>query len=337
MHRRVALGLAATAAALPALQAVNAPLFGELDTAMVSSGQFAPVPLARLVRMTQTAQRFFADVKMRELTRALPRLLGTAQASRGVAESGQSAGFDTVLADVNALASSLAIKLHEHPVAWALADRAMQAARAAGDPEALARARWRMAIAMRRAKHYASAASLAVVAAAELRSDTGLATPWQAGFCARLLCSAAYIEALRGRGAHAYDLIAHAREVIREFPYAAYDADGIDGYAMSVARVVGDFGQAVDFAARVNVGRLPDIERQACFYENAAISWWGRGNPQRTYQILLATERLAPQEVQLRPWAHRLTLNLLSCGSKVDLTGLRDFAGRIGVNSFASA
>lgn len=340
MNRRIVLaGLAVSAAAVPKLRAANAPIIHELDTALIAFDTgLAPLPLPRLRRMIQTAQQYFANCQMRELAAVLPKLIGVTQASRTAADPATSAAFDAVLADANALASRLAIKLHEHAVAWVLADRALHAARASDDPRALARARWQVAIAMRRSKHPGSATAVVSEAAGQLRAATGLATPWDAGFCARLWCCAAYTEALNGHGARAYDLLEHAREVTREFPYASFGTDAIDEYGISVARAVGDFGRAVEYARRIRIGALPDVERQARYWEDTAIALWGKRQAAQTFQALLAAERLAPQEVQMRPWAHRLTVNLLSLGPQtVSLGGLREFAGRIGVGTGAIA
>lgn len=333
-RRHVLAGLAVSAGALPGLRAANAPMVSKLDVALAAfDPAAAPASLPRLTRMLATAGQHFANCQLRELAAMLPQLVGVTQASRSAADAGQIAAFDTVLADVNALGSRLAIKLHEHAVAWVLADRALHAARASGDPRALARAQWQVAIAMRRAKHPGSASALVETAAEQLRTATGLVTPWDAGFCARLWCCAAYTEALNGRSGHAYDLLGHAREVVREFPYASFGADSIDEYGISVARAVGDFGKAIEYARRIRVGALPDVERRARYWEDTAIALWGKQQYEATFQALLAAERTAAQEVRYRPWAHRLTVSLLSLGPKTGLSGLRDFAGRIGVGN----
>jgi hypothetical protein len=48
-------------------------------------------------------------------------------------------------------------------------------------------------------------------------------------------------------------------------------------------------------------------------------------------QALLAAERDTPQEVRYRPWAQHLTQNLMASDTRGALSGIREFAARIGV------
>lgn len=331
-RRHVLAGLAVSAAALPAWRAIATPLTGGLDRVLFyADAAAAPVPAPVLASRLQAGRVLFAACRWRELAAAMPPLIEAATASRAQATYDRVAAAQSLLAQVYVLANELAIKLHANPTACVLADRAVQAARAGGDPRVLAQAQWRMSISLRRSKHAASAAPLVTQAADDLKTATGLATPWDGGFYARMLCCAAYTQALAGRGGDAYALIDAARQVLAEHPRALFSTDGIDLYAISVARACGEFGQATGFARRIAVGGLADRERRTRFYEDAAIAWWGAGRPAQTYAALRAAEAIAPQEVALRPWAHRLTLNLLSCPARVGLSGLREFAVRIGV------
>lgn len=331
-RRHVLAGLAASAAAMPALRATAAPILSELDSTLFQPGTtFEPLPLARLARLTDSARAHFAACRWRELAAAMPHLIGVAQASREHADSGQRAGFDAALADAYVVGNELAIKLHDNPVAWVMADRAVTAARLSGDPRALARAQWRASISLRRSKHAHTASTVIQAAAQDLSRSTALETPWDAGFYTRMLCCAAYTESLAGRPANAYELLGHAREVVAEHPRSLFGFEGISLYAISVARVAGDYGLAVGYASQIRVGQLDTVERKTRFFEDTAIAQWGFGDREKTFEALLGAERIAPQEVRLRPWAHRLAVNLLS--SPVPLSGLRDFAGRIGVGT----
>lgn len=101
-------------------------------------------------------------------------------------------------------------------------------------------------------------------------------------------------------------------------------------YKISVSRVLGDYGTAVDYARQVDPARIVMPERRARYWEDTALALHGRGRPQATFQALLAAERDTPQEVRYRPWAQQLTTDLLNRDSR-NLPGVREFAGRIGL------
>lgn len=50
-------------------------------------------------------------------------------------------------------------------------------------------------------------------------------------------------------------------------------------YRISVARKLGDFGAAVDYARRVDPRGIVDLERRARYWEDAALALHGRGKP----------------------------------------------------------
>lgn len=78
------------------------------------------------------------------------------------------------LAQAYNVATQLLIKLHDNGMAWATADRAVQAAHGGGDPMVLAEARRLAATVLRRNQHRDGAQKLMLDAARALRADTGL-------------------------------------------------------------------------------------------------------------------------------------------------------------------
>lgn len=333
-RRHVLAGLAATAAVVPGLHHQALTMLTDLDTALHAPASApAPVSLAQLTKMIHQGWVDFSAVRFRELAVAIPHLIKVADASRAHADSGHEAEFDAALSAAYVLANELTVKLHVHDVSLMLADRAVHAARASEDPMAIARAQWRLAISLRRAKHRDIAEPIALAAAQQLR-NAGLQNPKAAGFYSRLLCCAAYSAALEGHQRSALDNLDAAAEVLREFPHAQeLRGFGVDSYQVSVHRILGDYGTALDAVRAVDFSLLPTPERQTRYLEDAAITMWGAGQVQDTYHILRRTELVAPDEVRFRPWAHRLTLNLLGSNQRTGLDGLKEFATRIGVGN----
>ncbi len=335
-RRRVFSGLASSAFVLPTLTSHASTMLAGLDSVLFGvSRQAQPLSRQALTSVLSAVRQDFTACRWSELAAKVPNLIKVAVVSRSHAGYDERGLFDSLLSDAYVLGNQLAIKLHEPEVSWVLADRAMQAATASGDPRALARAQWRMAVSLRRSRHKDMAVRMLSDAAEQLRRANDLETAWDAGFYARMLCSAAYTAALADRRAQAYGYLEHAREVAAECPRSPFSSTDIDLYGISVARAVGDFGQAVDLARSIRLGLLPETERQVRYWEDTAIALWGRGRPAETFQAMLAAERLAPQEVRLRPWAHRITVNLLSLGPRTGLSGVREFAIRAGVAATA--
>ena len=94
---------------------------------------------------------------------------------------------------------------------------------------------------------------------------------------------------------------------------------------------VGDYGTAVDFARKVDPRSITAAERRARYWEDTALALQGRGRPTSAFDALLAAEHDVPEEVRYRPWAQQLTRELLSAPASHGLSGIREFAARVGV------
>ncbi|MEU5931248.1 hypothetical protein [Micromonospora sp. NPDC047187] len=69
-------------------------------------------------------------------------------------------------------------------------------------------------------------------------------------------------------------------------------------YKISVSRVLGNYGTAVDHARQIDPARIVMPERRARYWEDAALALHGRGRLQATFQALLAAERDTPQALR---------------------------------------
>jgi transcriptional regulator with XRE-family HTH domain/tetratricopeptide (TPR) repeat protein len=281
MRRRDLIAMTAVAltgaVTLPA-ESVNAAK-GMADTIEdVIFGRVAAEPLAgnQLAAQLAAAHADFQATRYSQLAQRLPRLLAQAEAARDAASVNEAALAATRLAQAYNVTTQLLAKLHDNGIAWATADRAVQAAREGDNPLVLAEARR--------------------LAATE--------TAWT--------------------------LLAEADEAARRLEAARADRFSmldLAAYKISVSRVLGDFGIAVDYARPIDPVRIVSPERRARFWQDTALALHGRGRPQAAFHALLSAEKDTPQEVRFRPWARQLTRELLSHSS---LPGMREFASRIG-------
>ncbi|NJC71130.1 hypothetical protein HC031_15620 [Planosporangium thailandense] len=229
------------------------------------------------------------------------------------------------------MATQLLIKLHDDGIAWSTADRAVQAARASGDPLITAEATRLAATVLRRGRHHDGAQRLVLQAAYQLDADTGLTDSRETALYGQLLAAAAYTAATHRDTA--WTLLGEAEDAVHRADLGANPFKPLDlaVYKISVARVLGDYGAAVDYARRVDPTRITAAERRARYWEDTALALHGRGRPAGAFQALLAAEHDTPQEVRYRPWAQHLTQALMSADTRGGLPGIRDFAQRIGV------
>ncbi|WP_431947582.1 helix-turn-helix domain-containing protein [Micromonospora marina] len=300
-------------------------LFGPVDV--------APIPEHHLAAQLAAARADYRATRYTQLARRLPHLLARAIANRDSAAVHQLPMAASRLAQAYNIATQLLIKLHDNGMAWATADRAVQAARSGDDPVTLAEARRLAATVMRRTHHRDGAQKLMLDAAQALQADTGLLDATHSAVYGQLLAAASYTAAMHDDRDTAWTLLGEAETAARrtgDTKAGQFNLLDLAVYKISVSRVLGDYGTAVDYARQVDPARIVMPERRARYWEDTALALHGRGRPQATFQALLAAERDTPQEVRYRPWAQHLTTELLNRDSR-NLPGVREFASRIGL------
>ncbi|MDG9673764.1 helix-turn-helix transcriptional regulator [Micromonospora sp. DH14] len=291
-----------------------------------------PVGTASVRAALGTAWSDFHACRYARLSSRLSGLVSMATAARVTAGVDDRSTAASALTETYHLATQVLIKLHEDGMAWSAMDRSRQAAREADDPLLTAETERISAIVLRRSRHRARAEQTAVSAAQALDAGTGLTSVEQSCAYGRLLATAAYTAALSDRRDTAWELLAEADEASRRTEAGGGFAEvDVALYKISVARRLGDFGAAVEYARALRPDRLGNVERRARYWEDVALALFGRGAHAQAYRALLAAEQTAPQEVRYRPWAQQLTGALLSADRRQALPGLRSFAARTGV------
>ncbi len=326
------LGLTTGAALLPTAAATD--MASTMEDVIFGQVAVAPLPDRQLAAQLAAASADFRACRYSQLARRLPGLLAQAAAGRDHAPADQTQHAHGRLAWAYCLATLLLIKLHDDGVATCTADRAVQAARASGDPLITAEATRLAATMLRRARHRDGAQRLMLDAARQLDADTGLSDLPQTAMYGRMLAAAAYTAAMRDDRDTAWTLLNEAEAAAhRAGTTHAHRFNPLDlnVYKISVARMLGDYGTAVDYARQVDPARIAVPERRARYWEDTALALHGRGRPAGAFHALLAAERDTPQEVRYRPWAQHLTRELMAADPRNSLPGIREFAQRIDV------
>lgn len=336
MRRRTLLagltGVAGTAA-LGAVAQVSALESAMLDPPLASG---VPVALPHLRRDVNIARSIFQHGRYREVAAKLPNLLSTAIATCAELTTPEDIGAaNGQLAEIYTLATELMVKLGHDHLAWATADRALQAAYGSRDILTQASARRMWGIVMRRADRAETAHQLVVDTAAALQPELHR-SPEHLSVYGSLLSTAAYTAAVDGDRDTARTLIGEAVEaagrlgVDGNHRFTAFGPTGVGLYRISIARVLGDSGTAIEVARQIDPRAIPVVERRARYWSDVARSFHQWGKPERCYRALLAAERASPDEVRYRKPIHHITTSLLQHPTAHTLPGLRAFAGRVG-------
>ncbi|MFG2169486.1 helix-turn-helix domain-containing protein [Micromonospora chersina] len=336
-RREVIGGLAglvgSTLAGSPPALAVPPHVVTSLEDVLLGScpGPAGPVDPSRLRTALASAWSDFRACRYARVSARLPQLVATATAGHAAAADNERTTAASALTQTYHLSIQVLIKLHEDAMAWSAMDRAIQTARGANDPLLSAETARVTAIVLRRTRHGERAQQTLLCAAQALDESTGLSSARQVATYGRLLATAAYTAAVGDRRDTAWELLNEAAEAGRRSGtgdgFASVD---VALYRVSVARVLGDFGSAVQYARALRPDQLGSVERRARYWEDYALALHGRGAYAESFRALQAAERTAPQEVRYRPWAQQLSIALLDADRRQTLPGLRSFAARIG-------
>ncbi|MFD9968111.1 XRE family transcriptional regulator [Streptomyces sp. NPDC059011] len=304
---------------------------GLLEAALFQPQAAEPMSLPRLQLALSAARRDFRAARYTVLGENLGRLIAAGEATREATTDAAREQAQSVVARSYVLASELAVKVHSD-VAWASADRALNAARESGRPAPLGEAARVLAIAMRRSGRAGSAVDLLARTAGELGAENSVQAH---AVRTSLLLTGAYSAAQAGDRGTALDLTGEAEETAARLgadPRAElYTVDATPAqvalYRIGIHNALGTPDEGVAYARSISPTVFPTAERQARYWTDTARMWARIGDHRRTYTALRAVDRAAPEEAR-RPSVQALTADLLYASTS--LPGLREFAARTG-------
>ncbi|MGB3437318.1 MAG: helix-turn-helix transcriptional regulator [Actinophytocola sp.] len=302
------------------------------------TGAGVPVDPQRLRQAVAHVRATFYAGRYAEAAVQLLDLLPIAAATHATSVAHGQAAVKGQLAELHIITSELMIKVSNDPLAWTTADRATQAAQDSGDTLTQAAAARQWAIVLRRAGHASTAQRLVLDTAAGMQPDLRRGPDFFAAY-GSLLSTAAYTAAVDGDRHTAHALIGEAADAARQVGtdpatrFAAFDTNGVGVYRISIARVLGDYGTAIDAARHVDPNTIPLAEQRARYWSNIARSFHEWGKPEKCYRALLAAEHAAPDEVRYRAPIQQITASLLHHPTPQALPGLHAFARRIGTSA----
>jgi transcriptional regulator with XRE-family HTH domain/tetratricopeptide (TPR) repeat protein len=269
----------------------------------------------------------FQASRYRSLASRLPVLLASIDCAPADA---------AVAAELYNTAVHVCIKLKVTGMDWLAADRALAAARQAGDPAVTANVSRNVATLLRGAGRYDTAEQLALEAADRLPLSEPTVTAEHLSLYGMLLCNAGYAAAQAGHRSRCAELLDEADTAAarlggdRNEHWTAFGPTEVLLHRISASWRLGDAGTAIAYARKIRAGTIRLPERQARYWVDVARAFDQWGKPAQCYQALRKAETAAPEEVRAQPKARVLARNLLAAPASPALIGLREFATRLG-------
>lgn len=298
----------------------------------------APVLPAAVHRDVARAKQAFQSCHYDELSRMLPRMLASARAAVETSTTDEAQrDARTAHTDLLHVATSLLLKQGHVDLALVAADRASQTASASCNPVAELAAARIVTHASFAAGHGGIANDLVTRYADRFANTIDGRSPQLTSVYGALLLRGAIASAKLGDQHRASELLQEAErlsttiEPHANYAWTSFNSNNVLVHRVATAVELGDAGEAIDRARRVEIGAIPVVERRAALWVDIsrAFSQWQKVD--EAVRALLAAERTAPEEVRGRRAVQLLVDHLLRQHRGPSSEALTSLARRVGV------
>jgi tetratricopeptide (TPR) repeat protein len=223
---------------------------------------------------------------------------------------------------------------NEADAAWVAADKAVQAAEASGDPFAVVASLFRMAHTFMRLRRFDQAKQVADESIALLAIRDKPVEGWSLYGAMHLVVAA--LAGFENDRTTAREALDEAERIADQVGEGRNDYDTEFGptnvliHRVSVAVDLGDAGEAIDVAKRLDVSKLSN-ERQMRVLLDTARAHVQRRNLNEAVGTLVRAEQVAPEHLRSHTVAHQTVSDLLDQQGGRDSDELMQLAQRLGV------
>lgn len=266
----------------------------------------------------------------------LPGLLSDAVAAYHSADDRRSAA--RTLAGAYQITRQWLHHIPDGDLAWIAADRAMNAAREADDPQLIALGAWALSASYRRAGQQEEATRLCLAAADELkpRIDESDPHPDLLAAYGMLHLAAAISCAQSDEEGRAWMLHRVADDAARTLgarydPWTAFGPGNVAIHGLAIEAELGRADAVVEHGARLNVDDVPSVERRARVLIDTARAFVQRGEDESAILVLLDAERTSGDEVRHSTLVRELLRELLVRDRARARSHVHDLARRVGL------
>ena len=295
-----------------------------------------PSDVEGLRRRVTAARQAYQRCQYEAMTKELPGLLADVTTATQVMNGSAQLTAFALSAEAHHVTASLLLKHDDQGTAWVAADRSLRAAERTGDPSVIASSARIVTHALMSSGHHLTAAEAASRAARQFASEWSQPTADDLSIYGSLLLRGAVAASRHGKRDHAYELLEEAtstaRRVGQDYSHrsTAFGPINIDLHRVHIAVTLGDAGQALDLANRIDVNSVPMTERRVSLLVDTALALWQCGRYEQCYKTVRTAEAMAPEEVAARPIIRRLALELLMHAPRYLMEDLKAFAERVG-------
>ncbi|WP_280273418.1 helix-turn-helix domain-containing protein [Nocardia wallacei] len=207
--------------------------------------------------------------------------------------------------------------LPEAELAWVAAERSVATAREADDPHLLALGAWAMSASYRRAGQQEEATRVCLQAADDLQRRFG-DNPSNELLAAygMLNLAAAISSAQSDESGKAWALHQAAEDAARAIgssydPWTMFGAGNVDIHGLAISAELGDHDAVVDKISRLDIDRVPSVERRSRPLVDAARGYVKRKDDLAAVLALLDAEKISADEVHDSGLVRELVRELL--------------------------
>jgi tetratricopeptide (TPR) repeat protein len=295
--------------------------------------------IASLRRAVTAAKRMYQACQYAAVTAELPALLVALQDAAAYAEGDDRLELHALSADAHHVAASVLLKLDDQGLASIAADRSIHAAELSQSPLALGSSARILTHTLMSGGHLERAAQFASSMATQLDRAAGPATPDSLSVYGALLLRGAIAAAHHDNRGDALALVDEADQAADRLGadgnhhWTAFGPTNVLLHRVNLATTLGDAGTAIDYARRVDLDRVPVVERRAALYVDVARAFNQWGRYEQAYHAIRQAETIAPEEIRSRPAVHRLVADLVIRAPRTVRSQLRQYADEIGVQT----
>lgn len=274
------------------------------------------VDLGLLYRRVNSGWSAFQSSRYSLLADQFPVTLRQAQLAARGCEGRERQTAAGLLSMLYQLAIVALLKLGDVETAWLAADRGVAAAERSEHPLVLGSAGRMLAYVFLDAGQCERAHRVGLAAAAGLERKPQ-ASASRLSVLGALCLKCAVAAARRGDRSAAIDLLHEAGRAAdrldadRNDFWTAFGPTNVAVHAVTIAVELGEPGDALQRARRVRVSRLPVPERRAHHLIDVATAHGQSRQDSEAVELVLAAEKLAPEEVRLRPTSRALIADIL--------------------------
>jgi transcriptional regulator with XRE-family HTH domain len=325
---------------VPEIEVLRQTLIGNpvLQSALLPPESRAPaaVTVESLAGRCESAWRLVHASRLHEAGPMLADLIGDLEVAIRAAGSDVPA-LARLTSSAYQAAAALLAKAGEHDAAWVASDRAWIAAERTADPDLLAASQYRLAQSFLSAGLVPDASRAAGRAAAVLDQLLTEAAPETISIFGALHLVMAVSAARMGDRRKAWGHVARAEDAAARLGSNRNDFGTEFGptnvalHAVAVAVELGDAGDAIDRASRVDAAELSQ-ERRGRFLIDIARAQAQRRNTPAAVAALLESEYLTPEQTRSHVLVRELVSDLLRSESGRANADLRSLARRLGLD-----